>query len=308
MNTTKGILFSIMAVSLIGAMNACAKLLAPYITPMEITFWRGLLAAIILGVGLAVLGKASYMKTRNPKAQFLRAFVGTTTMTLNMWAITLLPLSTVSSIRLTSPLIVLLLSWPLLNERVGPRRMAAAMVGFVGAAIIINPLALWGEPIPTKGLIVTLVFTVGTALVDLTLRWIGNKQKEPGLTTAFYFLVLSMLFTAPFAVVTPSVEPVAFLTNPSTMWLLLGLGIMGALGMVFKSESFKLAPVSVVSPISYSILLWSVFYDWLVWNHLPSLNVYVGAAVIIAANMFVIMREKQLQKDVHSASEAPSVA
>lgn len=308
MNTTKGIFYSILAVSLIGSMNACAKLLAPYISPMEITFWRGVTAALFLTVGLVLLGKSQFIKTRNPKAQFIRAFVGTTTMTLNMWAITLLPLSTVSSIRLTSPLIVLLLSWPLLGEKVGPRRMAAAMVGFLGAAIIINPFALWGEPIPTKGLIVTLVFTVGTAFVDLTLRWIGNKQKEPGLTTAFYFLVLSALFTLPFAVFMPSMPAAEIILNPETSWFLLGLGAMGALGMVFKSESFKLAPVSVISPISYSILIWSVFYDWMIWKHLPSLNVYIGAAVIIAANIFVVWREKQLHKQVHSASESPSVA
>ena len=307
MNTTKGILFSFLAVSLIGSMNACAKLLAPYINPMEITFWRGLTAAIFLTVGLVLLGKSSFLKTKNPKAQFVRAFVGTATMTLNMWAITLLPLSTVSSIRLTSPLLVLLLSWPLLSEKVGPRRMLAALVGFVGAAIIINPLALWGEPIPTKGLIVTLCFVFGTALVDLTLRWIGNKQKEPGLTTAFYFLTLSALFTLPFAVFFPSIPAVAFVTSPETMWLLIGLGAMGALGMVFKSESFKLASVSVISPISYSILMWSVFYDWLIWHHLPSLNVYIGAAIIIAANVFVVYREKQLKKDIHTASESPSV-
>lgn len=308
MNPIKGILYAFCSIGLIASMNACAKLLANNIDPMEITFWRGAVAAVFLGVGLVLLGKAAFLKTKNPKAQLIRAVVGTTTMTLNMWAISLLPLSTVSSIRLISPLIAMLLAWPLLGETVGARRIFAAMVGFLGAAVIMNPLALWGEPLPMKGFIVTLTFVIGTACVDLTLRWIGNKQKEPGMTTAFYFLVISAFLTAPFALFSPSVPATELLTTAPSMYFLLGMGAMGALGMVFKSESFKLAPVAVISPISYSIIIWSTFYDWLVWHHLPGLNVYLGAGVIMAANLYVVWREKQLKQTIHSASEEPSVA
>lgn len=305
MNITKGLLYSVFSIGLIASMNACAKLLAPYISPLEITFWRGSVAAVFLVVGVVLLKKTPFLKTKNIKAQFLRAFVGTVTMTLNMWAIVLLPLSTVSAIRLSAPLLVLLLSWPLLGEKVGVRRMAAAFVGFFGAAIIINPLALWGEPLPLKGLLVTLTFVFGTACVDLILRWIGNKQKEPGLTTAFYFLILSALFTLPWGLWTPTTPLPDLLTNPYSLWLLLGMGLMGALGMVLKSESFKLAPVSVISPVAYSILLWSVFYDWLLWQHLPSANVFFGASIIIAANAYVVLREKQLKKIPKEAPIAP---
>ena len=186
--------------------------------------------------------------------------------------------------------------------------MSAALVGFLGAAIIINPFSLWGEPIPTKGLIVTLIFVFGTACVDLVLRWIGNKQKEPALTTAFYFLVLSAVFTLPWGLFMNTTPIPELFTNEMALWLLFALGVTGAVGMVLKSESFKLAPVSVISPISYSILLWSVFYDWLIWQHLPSLNVYIGAGVIIAANAYVIAREKQLKKASLSPEEEPVVS
>lgn len=277
-------------------MNACAKLLAPYISPLEITFWRGSVAVVFLVLGVIFLKKTHFLKTRNIKAQLIRAFVGTATMTLNMWAIVLLPLSTVSSMRLSAPLLVLFLSWPLLGEKVGVRRMAAAFAGFFGAAVIINPFSLWGESLPLKGLLVTLAFVLGTASVDLILRWIGNKQKEPSLTTAFYFLAISALLTLPWGLFMHTTPVPDLFTNPYSLWLLLGMGSFGALSMVLKSESFKLAPVSIISPVAYSILLWSVFYDWLLWQHLPSLNVLLGAGVIIAANMYVLLREKHLKK------------
>jgi len=148
----------------------------------------------------------------------------------------------------------------------------------------------------------------GTACVDLILRWIGNKQKEASLTTAFYFLSLSALFTLPWGLGMPTTPLVDLFTNAYSFWLLLVMGLLGALGMVLKSESFKLAPVSVISPVAYSILLWSVFYDWLFWQHVPSANVYVGAGVIISANMFVVWREKQLKKTNPPTVEEPIVA
>jgi drug/metabolite transporter (DMT)-like permease len=73
------------------------------------------------------------------------------------------------------------------------------------------------------------------------------------------------------------------------------MGLTGALGQVFVTEAFKIAPVSVIAPFEYSTLFWGVLLDLVLWSVLPGPIVFVGAAVIVGSGLYLIHRERQPQ-------------
>jgi drug/metabolite transporter (DMT)-like permease len=83
---------------------------------------------------------------------------------------------------------------------------------------------------------------------------------------------------------------------PSDWWLIGVLGIVGLASLILKTESYRWGEAALVAPLSYSLLLWAMLFDWLVWEVKPGLNVILGAAIIVGSNAFIIYREHRLKR------------
>ncbi len=270
---------------MLATMNMFGKLLGTVHNPVEITFYRNLVAIIILLIGLLIIGKLSLLKTNRPKAQFIRALVGTIGILFSMWAVTILPLTTATALLFTAPLFVVLLSYPFLKEPVGLIRLSAALVGFLGVLLIAQPENDVTLPQILIGLIAGFL-NGGTAIC---LRWLGNTESTA--TTNFYFLFYGVIGTAlamPFMGSVPTIE-----TSP---WIL-GIGIAGLLSLLLKTQGFRLGPASLISPISYTLMIWALLFDYFIWHTTPSLPVITGAVIIISSNVFILWREQRAKNE-----------
>jgi len=74
--------------------------------------------------------------------------------------------------------------------------------------------------------------------------------------------------------------------------LIIGIGISGSLGQFFLTSAFRSAPASVVAPLNYAGLVWASLLDIIFWKHIPNITIYVGAAIIIASQAYILHREK----------------
>ena len=82
------------------------------------------------------------------------------------------------------------------------------------------------------------------------------------------------------------------------------IGICGGLAHILLTESYRLAPASLIAPFDYTSMLWALLLGFLVFGEVPGLLVYVGAGIIVAAGLFVIWRERQLGLARARAAEA----
>lgn len=274
------------AAALLSVMNALSKILTDYMAPVEVTFWRNLLALALLIPIMLVFRRMDLLRTQRWKGHLFRAVIGTIGMVMAVWMFSLLSLAEGVAISFTAPLFVVLLSRPVLEEIVGVPRITAAFIGFLGVLVIAQP---WSAmTLNILGVAVGLGFALMNASVMLCLRWLGDT--EHAVTTVFYFLFYGLIGTA---------LAMPFLATPvpqSDWWMLGVLGVVGLLSLLLKTESYRWGAAAVVAPLSYSLLLWAILFDWLVWHVVPGWNVVLGAVIIIGSNAFILWREHRLKR------------
>ena len=272
---------------MLAGMSLFAKLLSEYFGPIEVTFFRNAFSLLALFGWLFFARQLFVLKTQRPWAHLFRGIIGTIGITLGMWAVSLMSLAETTVLLFTSPLFTLILSILFLKECVGPYRISAIILGFTGVVVIANPFAETLQ-LPLLGLIVGLGWGFFSGAVDTTLRWMGSTEKAS--TTTFYFMLFGTILTGlhwPFA----EIQENSF--SLEAMLIVCGLGSAGLISLLSKSQSFRLGEASVIAPVMYTMIIWSVLFDYLFWNNIPPWNVIAGAIIIICANFIILFREHQ---------------
>lgn len=283
-----GIICAALNAFMLAAMSLFAKLLAVYFGPVEVTFFRNIFSLVALFAWLLYARKLFHLKTEKPLAHLFRSAIGTIGIILGAWALSIMPLAETTILLFTSPLWTVLLSYPILRERVGIYRLSAVLVGFTGVIVMANPTSDVSA-LPLIGVLIGLGWGFSSGCVDIYLRWLGKTENAN--TTVFYFVLFGTLTCAlhwPWAEVKQDI-------SLNALWLIIGLGITGLLSLLFKTQSYRLGEASLIAPIMYSMIIWTMLFDYLFWNKAPGLNVILGASLIIASNAFILYRESKLK-------------
>ncbi|MGE4312999.1 MAG: DMT family transporter [Pseudobdellovibrionaceae bacterium] len=287
------ILLSILGGISVTIMNGFAKAASSDFDPIETVFYRGLLALALLSVYILATGQQGRLKTNRPKVHLLRSFVGTVSVCLVYWSYALMPMANATALLMTSGLIITGLSVPLLKEHVGLIRWSAVILGFIGALIITKPT---GADFNVTGTIVCFVAAFTIASVALLLRSLGRSE-EP-LATIYYFMVFSVVASGLYVAIFKD-----FSVPRAALPVLAGVGIFSLVQQFFKTHAAVLAEASILSPYSYLTLIWAVIIGVIFWGDWPELNVWIGSALIIGANLVVLWREQRKKKKLASTCE-----
>ena len=277
-----GVLYAASAAVMLASMNMFAKLLGDVFNPIEITFYRNIISIFFL-ITLVFLWKKIPLlyQTRRPFAQLIRAVVGSTGMFFCIWAVLLMPLSMATAFIFTTPLFVSVLSVLVLKEKMTFTKLAFTIMGFVGILFIARP------EIEGQYWIILVGLAAGffNGWVAICLRWLGSSEHT--VTTNFYFFFYGTIITL-------LLVPFAGLQAPqiNDYWIILWLGITGLASLLLKTQGFRYGSASLISPVSYSMIIWAVLYDWIIWDRLPDLSILVGALIIIISNLGLIWTTK----------------
>lgn len=276
------------AVALIAVMNMFGKLITDYHDPIEKVFYRGLVALTLILSIICVTRNWGAFKTERPYGQLARGIVGTCGLCLVFWAYSVMPMTEVVALMFTGGFMTLLISPFLLGEKVGPYRWAAVAVGFLGAIIIARPEA---ENFNAEGVFASLAAAfVGGALVAIFLRSLGRT--DSAITTVFYFLLIGTLSTFPYVLMYGS------WIHPEALYSIIGMGLAGGISLLVKTEAYRHAEASLLSPVHYTAIVWAVLFDLLIWGYIPPLQTTFGAGIIIFANLFILWREQKKKHEV----------
>lgn len=294
--------FALLNAAMLSAMSLFAKLLGQYFAPIEITFFRNLSSFLMLIVFLYVMRSMSGIhKTMHPWAHLVRSAIGTAGIMVGMWSFLLSPLAVATTLFFTAPLFVVLLSYPILGEKVGPLRIGGVFAGFCGVAIIAWPAFTNPDnEITALGIIVGITYGFIAGCVDICLRWLGKTESSS--TTTFYFLIFGILASAlywPFSPKTPFDQDINSLT------IIFFLGLTGVISLLAKSQSYRLGQASLVAPVTYTMIIWAGLFDYFIWDRVPGIELLLGAGLIISSNLFILWREhrkKQLHELVKQSS------
>jgi drug/metabolite transporter (DMT)-like permease len=301
MNVFLGIALQLGATFLFTLMGALVRALGDRVPIGEAVFFRSFLALLPLIIMLLWRRELnSALKMKNPGRHFTRAFTGITAMVLMFLGLQRLPLADSTAISFVTPLFSVALAAIFLGEVVRIWRWSAVFVGFAGVLIMLSPhlnMSSWNS-VSAIGAIMILFGAFFTAAAMTQVRSMTKVETTASLVFSFQLIAAVLaLVTIPWGWVWPSWND--FL-------ILCGIGIFGGVAQILLTDSYRHAPASVVAPFSYTAMIWAVVLGYFMFSELPDAIVLLGAAVVVAAGLFVIFRERALginrQKEKQAAT------
>lgn len=283
-----GILLMIGFCALAPMGDAMAKLLGETIPLGQLLLVRFTAQVILLMPVIWWIGSTLRMSARLFRLTILRAILHIIGIGAMFSALRFLPLADALAIAFVMPFISLLLGKFVLGEEVGPRRLAACCVGFVGTLLVIQPsFAAVGAPA-----LLPLIVAVSFALFMLVTRHVA-KEIEPIALQAVSGSIATLILAAVFAltsgfdfeltrIVAPNLREVA---------LLIAVGVIGTVAHLLMSWSLRFAPSATVAPMQYLEIPFATIIGWLVFRDLPNGMAAVGIAITMGAGLYVIYRE-----------------
>ncbi len=288
-NITTGIVLMIGAVATFTVIDACAKyLLASAVPPMMVVFARYSLSLLYV-LGLMWWTGTLTFKSHHPKLQVLRGVLLFASTLMNFIALQYLRLDQTSAIFFSNPLWVCALSPFLLGERVGPRRWAAVVIGFLGVLLIIRP----GADGFHWAMLLSVTVAIITALYQIITRKIGGR--DPALVS---LLLPSMVGTA-------LAMPMGIANWHVPAWglvaLMLLMGIAGGIGHHMLIKAHTMAPAPTLAPFVYTQIVWMIIVGFVVFGDVPDIYTLVGASIVVSSGLYVYYREQVTKrKALHS--------
>ncbi|MCH2629926.1 MAG: DMT family transporter [Nisaea sp.] len=221
-------------------------------------------------------------RTERPLLQIIRPAFLVCSISSLFIGLTYLPIAEATVIGFVAPLFITALSVPILKEHVDIHRWSAVAIGLVGVIIIIRPGGdLWhlASVMPLLGALFFALFQIITRLLAAT---------ERTHTTLFYTGLGGLAWSSlivPFVWVTPSITHI---------FVFLSTGAMGAMAHLCMISAFDRAEASLLAPYNYTKLIWVSVLGYLIFNDVPSLDMWIGAIIIVSAGFYVLYREKNI--------------
>lgn len=258
--------------------DAIVKSLAGF-SPFQIVFFAVLFSYVPFSFSLAADKRERHLRPVNPGWVALRSVCMAAVLVCAFTAFTLLELTQVYTLIFSTPLVITVLSIPVLGEKVRMFRWFAIGLGLVGVLVALQP----GSADIGLGHLAALGAVLCSATSAVATRKIARSERTA--TLILYPLLTNVVVTG---------TALYFVYEPMPFDVLARMAAIGALGMggqFLIIRAYRSAPAAYVAPFQYSQLLWAMLYGYLWFGETPSRSVVVGAAIIVLAGLLIVWRE-----------------
>lgn len=294
-HSRRGIALKLGATLAFSLMYAAIKL-AGDVPIGEVVFFRAVFAMVPLFVlSTFTIGPLTIMRTGAPFNHILRSVAGVSSMFLNFWALSMLPLADITAFSFVAPIFAVVLAALLLSEQVGAFRWGAVLVGFAGTLLMVEPHGGFGHFAHigssagfSLGAMLALSGAFLSSFVVVFIRQMSATERSE--TIVFYFMLTSAIVGA--------ITMIWFrapLTFSNTPWLVL-VGLLGGVGQICMTYCYRYAEPSLLAPFDYTAMIWAVALGYFIFREIPEPMVMAGAVVVSAAGIFIVLRERNLTR------------
>lgn len=294
MRPLRGITLKICSVLVFIVMSAMIKATAQHVPAGQAVFFRSFFAIPVIVAWLALRGELALgFRTANPLGHVWRGFAGTIAMGLGFAGLAYLPLPEVTAIGYAAPLLTVVFAAMFLNEEVRAFRISCVILGLTGVLVVLSPrLTVLRDGMgqtEALGAMLVLGGAVFAALAQVFVRKLVATERTA--TVVFWFSATASalsLVTLPFGWVMPDMTELA---------LLVGCGILGGIGQILLTSSYREADASLVAPFDYASMIFSIAIGYFIFAEVPTTPTVAGAALVVTAGILIILRERKLGKD-----------
>ncbi|OSP54471.1 DMT family transporter [Pseudoruegeria sp. SK021] len=275
----RGALSALLAFALYASHDVIVKLLGGVYSPVQILFFSVLLGFPFVTLMLIRDGQPGTLRPRHPWWTALRTLAALITGFCAFYAFSVLPLAQTYAIIFAAPLLVTILSIPVLGESVGLHRCGAVLVGLIGVLVVLRPGATELE----LGHAAAMTAAFFSALGSIVVRKIGRDERSVVL------LLFPMLANI---IVMGCLLP--FVYKPMPLLHFGGLAAVAFLAFLATSlmiAAYRAGEAAIVAPMQYSQIIWAGAFGLLFFDEVPDVLTVVGACIIISSGLYIVFRE-----------------
>ena len=275
----KAIILNLSAWAMLPVMDGFAKYLSSTLPVLQITWSRYFFTVAIVLPIMLIFFRKNLTWTEQPKLQLVRGLLLFFANILFFYSISIISLAKALTLAFIAPLIVTTLSPILLGEKVGFRRWAAVIVGFIGSLIVIRP-----------------------GFVEINLASIAALGT--GVMYGFYLIVtrklhnsdnplLTLLLTGVVGAILGSmIMPTVWVQPTINEWyMMFAIGFFASIGHLFLILSLRHADASKLAPFGYFEIVPNIIIGYFFFNHLPNQWHFIGLFIIISSGVYIFRRE-----------------
>jgi S-adenosylmethionine uptake transporter len=282
LDMVKGILLGFLSYALFSCGDAAVKALGGHLSVFEIGFFSTLFSCTALPFAKQADERwRDIFRMERPGLVLLRGVAGLASILCSVFAFTHLPFAEVYSLIFLAPLLVTILSIPILGETVGWRRGIAIVAGFAGVLLVVRPGFRELAPAHFFGLATAFC----GAISMLVLRAIGGTERR--ITLIAVVFAASLAFNGVFMLFDFQVPA------PHDLMLLATSGICGAVANILIIVAIQAAPANRIAPAQYSQIVWAVLLGALFFGEVPDAFAFAGIALVTFAGLFTFAREQK---------------
>tara|TARA_B100001029_G_C15023479_1_gene432098 strand:- start:97 stop:945 length:849 start_codon:yes stop_codon:yes gene_type:complete len=275
----KAIVLNLSAWIMLPIMDGFAKYLSSTIPVLQITWSRYFFTVIIVLPVMVLFFKNNLKWTEQPKLQLTRGLLLFSANILFFYSISIISLAKALTLAFIAPLIVTILSPIFLNEKVGLRRWAAVITGFIGSLIVLRPgfVEINLASIAALG----TGFLYGIYLI--VTRKLHNSDHP----------LLTLLLTGVVgAIIGSSIMPLVWVQPSLNEWIMMfAIGFFASVGHLLLILSLRYADASKLAPFGYFEILTNIIIGYYFFSHFPDNWTFLGLFVIISSGIYIFRRE-----------------
>ena len=282
-----GVVYMIMSVLFFSFMDILIKITDEYAVG-QVMFFRAVFGLIPIFFLIPKNRLRDFYKTKHVGLHFYRSFFGAIAMVAIFIGLRNLQLAEVTSLAFSGPIWVVIFSMLFLSEKIRTKRWVAVGLGFIGVLIISKP----GFDNLNYYYIFPIIFCIGFAGVSILIRKLTLAGESVWLI-AFYFSVASGLGGLATFPLGDWIMPTKY-----DLVLLILIGFLGGIANLTLTQSYKLAEVTLTTPLKYLSLVFAIIFGFYFFNEVPSINTLLGAGLIVISSGIIFFRENQLKKPI----------
>ena len=282
-----GALYMIMSVLFFSLMDILIKITDQYDVGQTM-FFRAFFGLIPIYFLIPKERIRDFYKTNYLKLHFYRSFFGAIAMAAIFIGLRNLQLAEVTAMAFSGPLWVVVFSMFFLSEKIRLKRWIAVGLGFIGVIVISKP----GFENLNFYYIYPIIFCIGFAGVSIIIRKL-TLVGEPVWLIAFYFSVVSGLG----GLITLPLGKWTMPNNYDFIFFIL-IGLLGSVANLLLTQSYKLAEVTLTTPLKYLSLVFAIIFGFYFFEEIPTIYTLSGAGLIVVSSAIIFFRESELKKPI----------
>lgn len=285
---------TVLGIAVFSVSNALGKYFVHRYPLGEILLFRSAAAFVCLAPFLSSRDVVASLARGQIALQVVRMVLVAIELVCFYVSVSTLPLAAVSTFYLAVPIYVMVLSAIFLRERVAPRRWVAALVGLAGVLVALRPGAAAVAGVGRAEAICVFGSLCYSVILTLTRRLRGTAGTVLVAWQLAGVLALgagwsALRFTMP---------------GPLDLMALSAIGLITMAGYGGVNRGLQLAPASLVAPFQYTSIVWATVTGYLVFGEVPDSGTVLGAAIIVAAGLFLLFAERGAMPRLEAAAPA----